>query len=218
VRVEQSQDRLRCSDCGSAEVWSQGGVYCTFRTLPIGSKAVLLQFKAPRVLCFECTHVRQVKLGFADPRRSCTRAFERYALELSQQRGHPYVAVVLDLVSGAVVLVGDSKGVEVREQLPRKIGQIAKYDSDYERHGTANVFLAVESFAGKRTVRVTGRRTRVDWAQFVRLLLLKMYPEVAKASLVMDNLNTHGIASLYEAFDPETARSLAARLEIRNSP
>ncbi len=107
---------------------------------------------------------------------------------------------------------------EVREPLPPKPGHIAKHDSEYERRGTANVFMAVEPLAGKRTVRVTDRRTRVDWAQFVRLLLLTIYPKVAKVILVMDNLNTHGIASLYEAFDPETARSLAARLEIHYTP
>lgn len=107
---------------------------------------------------------------------------------------------------------------EVREPLPPKPGQIAKYDSEYERRGTANVFMAVGPLAGKRTARVTDRRTRLDWAQFVRLLLLTTYPEVAKVILVMDNLNTHGIASLYEALDPETARSLAARLEIHYTP
>lgn len=107
---------------------------------------------------------------------------------------------------------------EVREPLPPRPGHVAKYDSEYERRGTANVFMAVEPLAGKRTVRVTDRRTRVDWAQFVRLLLLTMYPDVAKVILVMDNLNTHSIASLYEAFDPETARSLAARLEIHYTP
>ena len=107
---------------------------------------------------------------------------------------------------------------EVREPLPPKPGQVAKYDSEYERKGTANVFMAVEPLAGKRTVRVTDRRTRVDWARFVRMLLLTMYPEAAKVILVMDNLNTHGIASLYEAFDPETAWSLAARLEIHYTP
>jgi len=78
--------------------------------------------------------------------------------------------------------------------------------------------MAVEPLAGKRTVRVTDRRTRVDWAQFIRLLLLTTYPEAAQVILVMDNLNTHGIASLYEAFDPETARALAARLEIHYTP
>lgn len=107
---------------------------------------------------------------------------------------------------------------EVREPLPPKPGQVAKYDSEYERRGTANVFMVIEPLAGKRTVRVTDRRTRVDWAWFVRLLLLTMYPQAAKVILVMDNLNTHGIASLYEAYDPETARSLAARLEIHYTP
>jgi hypothetical protein len=107
---------------------------------------------------------------------------------------------------------------EVREPLPPKPGQVAKYDSEYQRKGTANVFMAVEPLAGKRTVRVTDRRTRVDWAQFVRMLLVTMYPEAAKVVLVMDNLNTHGIASLYEAFDPKTARSLADRLEIHYTP
>jgi DDE superfamily endonuclease len=107
---------------------------------------------------------------------------------------------------------------EVREPLPPKPGQIAKYDSEYERLGTANVFMAVEPLAGQRTTQVTERRTRVDWARFVRLLLLTVYPEAKKIVLVMDNLNTHGIASLYEAFEPETARSLAARLEIHYTP
>jgi hypothetical protein len=102
---------------------------------------------------------------------------------------------------------------EVREPLPPKPGQVAKYDSEYERKGTANVFMAIEPLAGKRTVRVTDRRTRADWAQFVRMLLT-----AAKVVLVMDNLNTHGIASLYEAYDPATARSLAARLEIHYTP
>jgi hypothetical protein len=107
---------------------------------------------------------------------------------------------------------------EVRAPLPPKPGQIAKYDSEYERRGTANVFMAVEPLGGKRKLRVTDRRTRVDWAQFIRFLLLTVYPEAAVIVLVMDNLNTHGIASLYEAFAPELARALAARLEIHYTP
>jgi hypothetical protein len=107
---------------------------------------------------------------------------------------------------------------EVREPLPPKPGHVAKYDSEYERKGTANVFMAVEPLAGKRTACVTDRRTRVDWAHFIRMLLVTMYPHAAKVVLVMDNLNTHSIASLYEAFDPETARALAARLEIHYTP
>ena len=107
---------------------------------------------------------------------------------------------------------------EVREPLPMQPGRTAKYDSEYERRGTANVFMAVEPLAGKRCVRVTDRRTKIDWAQFVKFLLMTVYPEVAIVVLVMDNLNTHGIGSLYEAFDPATARALAARLEIHHTP
>lgn len=107
---------------------------------------------------------------------------------------------------------------EVREPLPAKPGSVAKQDSEYERRGTANLFMAVEPLAGKRTVQVTDRRTKIDWAQFIKFLLLTVYPEAAIIVLVMDNLNTHGIGSLYEAFDPETARALAARLEIHYTP
>ena len=107
---------------------------------------------------------------------------------------------------------------EVREPLPPKPGHVAKHDSEYERLGTANVFMAVEPLVGKRTTQVTERRTRVDWARFVQMLLLTVYPRVEKVVLVMDNLNTHGIASLYEAFAPEIARALAARLEIHYTP
>ncbi len=107
---------------------------------------------------------------------------------------------------------------EVREPLPAKPGSVAKHDSEYERRGTANLFMAVEPLAGKRTVQVTERRTKIDWAQFIKLLLLTVYPKAAMVVLVMDNLNTHGIGSLYEAFDPETARTLATRLEIHHTP
>ena len=107
---------------------------------------------------------------------------------------------------------------EVRQPLPPQPGRTAKYDSEYERRGTANFFMAVEPLAGKRTVRVTDRRTKIDWAQFIRYLLLTVYAGAAKVVLVMDNLNTHGTGSLYEAFDPATARALASRLEIHHTP
>ena len=107
---------------------------------------------------------------------------------------------------------------EVREPLPPKPGHVAKQDSEYERLGTANVFMAVEPLAGQRTTQVTERRTRVDWARFVQMLLTTVYPLVAKVVLVMDNLNTHGVASLYEAFAPDVALALAARLEIHYTP
>jgi hypothetical protein len=107
---------------------------------------------------------------------------------------------------------------EVRQPLPAQPGRTAKYDSEYERRGTANVFMAVEPLAGKRTVRVTDRRTKIDWAQFICHLLVTVYAGAAKVVFVMDNLNTHGIGSLYEAFDPATARALASRLEIHHTP
>src|SRR6266446_6664400 len=83
-RIEKPRERLRCAGCGSAEVWAQGGVDRAFRTVPIGGKPVQLWLKVPRLLCFACGRVRQIKLGFADPRKQYTRAFERYAVDLSR--------------------------------------------------------------------------------------------------------------------------------------
>jgi hypothetical protein len=107
---------------------------------------------------------------------------------------------------------------EIRQPLPLQPGRTAKYDSEYERRGTANVFMAMEPLAGRRTVQVTDRRTKVDWARFIQFLLFTVYPAAAVVVLVMDNLNTHCIGSLYEAFDPATARALASRLEIHHTP
>lgn len=157
--IEQPRERLRCSQCGSDEVWCQGGIDRTFRTLPIGGKPVFVQLKVARVYCFHCACHRQVKVGFADPKKHYTRSFERYVLELSRHmtiqdvarhlqvswdtvkdiqarhlhqrfgkpklhklkeiaideiavsKGHHYLTVVLNLRSGAVVFVGDGKGV-----------------------------------------------------------------------------------------------------------
>lgn len=107
---------------------------------------------------------------------------------------------------------------EVRDPLPMRPGQVEKYDSEYKRLGTANIFIAVEPLAGQRTTQVTDRRTKLDWAQFIRHLLENIYPNAEKVILVLDNLNTHTIGSLYEAFDAETARNLANRLEIHYTP
>ena len=107
---------------------------------------------------------------------------------------------------------------EVRDPLPARPGQIEKYDSEYKRLGTANIFMAVEPLAGRRTVRVTDRRTKLDWADFIRHLLEEVYPDADCVVLVMDNLNTHSIGSLYEAFEPDKARALATRLEIHYTP
>jgi transposase len=82
--IDQPRPRLRCAACGCDNVWAQGGKRRTFRTLPIGLKPTFVEFAVPRVLCFGCGLVRQVKVPFADPRRHYTHAFERYALELSR--------------------------------------------------------------------------------------------------------------------------------------
>jgi transposase len=168
-RIEQPRERLRCPDCNSDNVWAQGGVERTFRTVPIGCKPVLIQFKVPRVHCFACGRIVQVKLAFADPKKRYTRSFERYVLDLSRHmtikdvaehlqvswdtvkdiqarslqrrfgkpklhklkqiaideiavgKGHHYLTVVLNLLSGAVVFVGDGKGVEALEPFWRRV-------------------------------------------------------------------------------------------------
>ncbi len=107
---------------------------------------------------------------------------------------------------------------EVRTPLPVRPGQIAKYDSEYRREGTANIFMAVEPLAGFRNVQVTDRRTRQDGAKFIRHLLDEVSSSAKKVVLVMDNLNPHTIGSLYETFDAATARALSQRLEIRSPP
>lgn len=107
---------------------------------------------------------------------------------------------------------------DTRERLPMKKGKPERYDYEYERHGTANLFIATEPLAGRRMVRVTQRRTKKDWAHFVRDLIQVQYPEAEKIVLVMDQLNTHTPSSLYEAFPAEEARRLTEKLEIHYTP
>lgn len=157
--LEQPREKYRCPECGSAAVHGQGHKDRLLQTIPIGLKPTFLLVKVPRVICFHCEHTRQVKVPFADPRRTYTHAFERYALELSKfttiqdaarhlnvswdiikdiqkrnlqrrfskprlkdlleiaidevavGKGHKYFTLVLDLTTGAVVYVGDGKGV-----------------------------------------------------------------------------------------------------------
>lgn len=170
-RIEKPRERLCCPQCGNEEVWAQGGVERTFRTVPIGGKSVEFQLKVPRVWCGPCGQTRQIKLGFADPKKHYTRAFERYVLDLSRHmtiqdvaehlevswdtvkdiqarslkrrfgkpklhklkqiaideisigKGHRYVTVVLNLLTGAVVFVGDGKGVEALQPFWRRLGR-----------------------------------------------------------------------------------------------
>lgn len=107
---------------------------------------------------------------------------------------------------------------EVRRPLPAQVGKPERYDSEYERNGTANIFMFTEPLSGVRTVRVREHRTAVDWATEVHHLLDVQYPEAERIRLVCDQLNTHGIGSLYEAFPPAQARELASRLEIHYTP
>ena len=157
--IEQPRERYRCSECGSAAVHAQGHKDRFLQTVPIGLKPTFVLVKVARVICFPCEHTRQVKVPFADPRRTYTHSFERYALELSKfttiqdaarhldvswdiikdiqkrnlqrrfdkpklknlkeiaidevavGKGHQYFTIVLDLRTGAVVYVGDGKGV-----------------------------------------------------------------------------------------------------------
>ena len=159
-RIEQPRERLRCSQCGSDNLWAQGGVERSFQALPIGKQPTLIHFKVPRVWCGACDANRQVKIAFADPKKGYTHSLERYALDLSRHmtiqdvadhlslgwdtikeiqakylqrtfgkpklhklkqiaideinvgKGHRYLTVVLNLLTGAVVFVGDGKGVD----------------------------------------------------------------------------------------------------------
>jgi hypothetical protein len=107
---------------------------------------------------------------------------------------------------------------EVRAAIPGKPGQPQRIDDEYVRCGVAEIFMEVEPLAGKRHVAVTQRRTRKDWARQIKEMLDERYPEARKVRLIMDNLNTHSIASLYEAFEPQEAHRLASRLEIHHTP
>jgi hypothetical protein len=107
---------------------------------------------------------------------------------------------------------------EVRTPLPPGPGQVARHGCEYVRHGTANLFLALEPLGGWREVRVTERRQRGDWAQFVRDLVDGRYRDTDKIVLVMDQLNIHDPASLYEAFPPAEAKRIADRLEVHHTP
>ncbi len=107
---------------------------------------------------------------------------------------------------------------ETRVPLPMQPGQPERYDYEYERQGVCNVFLACEPLAGKREVSITPQRTEVDWASFIRELVDIHYPTAEKVVLVLDNLNTHTPAALYEAVPPAEARRLLEKLEIHYTP
>jgi hypothetical protein len=107
---------------------------------------------------------------------------------------------------------------EVRTPLPVAPGQPARYDCEYERHGTANLFLVTAPLLGWREVKVTEHRTRLDWAAVIRELVDVHFPAAERITLVMDNLNTHDPASLYQAFEPAEAKRIWDKLEVHPTP
>jgi hypothetical protein len=107
---------------------------------------------------------------------------------------------------------------EVRAPLPPTPGRAARHDPEYARHGVVNLFLVSEPLRGRRHVRISTQRTRLDFAHCLRELVDVHYPEATAIVLVLDQLNTHTPASLYEAFPPAEAKRLADRLEIHYTP
>ncbi len=105
-----------------------------------------------------------------------------------------------------------------RETLPMEPGKACREDYEYEREGFCSVFVACEPLVGKRIVEVRPRRTARDWAEFVRELIEVHYPDAEQIVLVMDNLNTHSKASLYETFPAEKAWDLSQKLDIHYTP
>jgi hypothetical protein len=107
---------------------------------------------------------------------------------------------------------------EKRQPLPSKPGRPARYDYEYKREGTCNLFLFFQSLAGRRHVKVTERRTKLDFAHCMRYLVDELFPEAECIVLVLDNLNTHTPAALYEAFEPAEAKRILDRLEFHYTP
>ncbi len=107
---------------------------------------------------------------------------------------------------------------EVHDPIPAAPGRPARVDHEYVRNGVAQIFIEVEPLAGRRHVAVTERRTAEDWAVWIRGMLDERYPDAVKVLLVLDNLNTHTAASLYQTFEPQEARRLAERLELHYTP
>ena len=107
---------------------------------------------------------------------------------------------------------------EICRPIPARPGEAERCDYEYERNGTANLFMMVEPLGGWRHVNVTTRRTKVDFARQVKELADVHYADAQKITLVMDNLNTHRLSTLYEAFEPVEARRLIERFEVVHTP
>lgn len=107
---------------------------------------------------------------------------------------------------------------DTRSPIPVQSGWPERVDHEYEREGVVNLFLFCEPLAGRRWVTVTDRRTKIDWAEQIKDLVNQRYPQAERIALVMDNLNTHTPASLYEVYPPAEAKRLADKLEIHHTP
>lgn len=105
-----------------------------------------------------------------------------------------------------------------KDPIPMKAGRAERYDYEYKRNGTRNIFVAVEPKAGTRVVSVTRRRKKKDFALFVRNLIDRQYPEAATVRIVCDNLNTHFEASFYETFPEAEAESILGKIEFHRTP
>jgi hypothetical protein len=120
------------------------------------------------------------------------------------------------------VVCMDEKPFQLTDERHKPIsmepGDVKRYDYEYIRNGTCSIFMFAEPLKGQRYVSVREQRTKKDWAEEVAHILEVIYPQAPKICLVMDNLNTHNISSLYEAFPPQRARALARRLEIHYTP
>ena len=107
---------------------------------------------------------------------------------------------------------------DARCKIKMKSGKMERVDNEYIRKGTCSIFLFTEPLSGWRYADAYEHRTKIDWAHHIKWLLEEQYPDAEKVVLIMDNLNTHNISSLYEAFPPEEALLMAKRLEIHYTP
>ncbi len=107
---------------------------------------------------------------------------------------------------------------ETRQPIPAQPGQLERYDYEYKREGTANLFEFFQPLAGWRKVKVTAQRTKIDFAHCMKDLVDVHFPDAVKIKIVLDNLNTHNLSSLYEAFEPAEALRIARKLEFHYTP
>ncbi len=107
---------------------------------------------------------------------------------------------------------------ETRSRIGAQVGRVERYDYEYERNGVSNIFMFFEPLGGWRHVKVTERRTKADWAHCMQELVDIHYPKAEVIRVVMDNLNTHNPAALYEVFEPAEARRILSKLEFHNTP